>query len=111
MVSLFRADAPAYLRRIERALEDRDGEALRTAAHGLKGAIATVGSPAGRQAAADLEQAGRQKRFADARRAHRRLLERMALLEQAISAAGLAPGHAAKRPPARRPPAKKGRRS
>ena len=52
-------DAPAYIKRIERAVKQQDGEALRSAAHALKGAIATVGSPAGRQAAAALEQAGR----------------------------------------------------
>jgi CheY-like chemotaxis protein len=91
VVGFFRADAPAYIKRIERAVKQRDGEALRGAAHALKGAIATVGSPAGRQAAAALEQAGRVSRFDDAATAHKQLLERMQKLEDAFEAAGLAP--------------------
>jgi two-component system, sensor histidine kinase and response regulator len=56
VVAMFRSHCPSSLRRIERALGKRDAEALRLAAHALKGAIANVGSSAGRQAAADLEQ-------------------------------------------------------
>jgi two-component system, sensor histidine kinase and response regulator len=91
VVGFFRTDAPAYIKRIERAVKQQDGEALRSAAHALKGAIATVGSPAGRQAAAALEQAGRVSRFDDAATAHRQLLERMRKLDDAFEAAGLAP--------------------
>ena len=44
VIGLFRKDAPSSLRRIERAMRKRDSDALRMAAHALKGAIATVGS-------------------------------------------------------------------
>ena len=104
VIALFRADAPSYTRRIERALKQRDAEALRAAAHGLKGSIATVGSPAGRQAAAEVEQAGRAGRFADASRAYGVLLERMQLLDAAMAAAGLTARPRAKRAAVRRTP-------
>jgi CheY-like chemotaxis protein len=89
IVALFRSDAPSYLERIGRALKRQDAEALRTAAHGLKGAIATVGSPAGRQAAADVEQAGRASQFEDAARAYARLLDHIKRLDDAFAAARL----------------------
>ena len=69
VVAMFQSDAPSNLRRIERAIGARDAEALRMAAHALKGAIATVGSNAGRQAAAALEQLA--KRWQPGRRAFR----------------------------------------
>jgi len=99
VVMLYRADAPKYLRRIERALKLRDGEALRLAAHALKGALATVGSPAGRQAAAELEEAGRTNGFREGARVYRRLRHQMTLLEDAFGTAGLT-GRSRRRPPA-----------
>ena len=63
VVKLFRSEYPSALLRIDRALRRRDSEALRLAAHGLKGAIATVGASAGRQAAAEIEQAARSQQF------------------------------------------------
>ena len=59
VIALFRADYPAGLRRIASAIAKRDAEKLRLSAHALKGALATVGSPAGRDAAFKLEQIGR----------------------------------------------------
>jgi HPt (histidine-containing phosphotransfer) domain-containing protein len=91
MVSLFRADAPLYLQRIGRALDRHDGEALRTAAHGLKGAMATVGSERGRELAAALEQMGKSKRLEEAAAKYVRLRDHMKVLERAFGAAGLAP--------------------
>jgi HPt (histidine-containing phosphotransfer) domain-containing protein len=67
---MFRSDCPSSLRRIERALGKRDAEALRLAAHALKGAIANVGSSAGRQAAADLEQLAKEGSVDKARPAY-----------------------------------------
>jgi two-component system sensor histidine kinase/response regulator len=106
VVTLFRADYPASLRRIERALKRRDSEALRLAAHSLKGGIATVGAPAGRQAAADLESAAKSSSFDDAAVAYARLRDQIARLEQAFSAAGLTLRSARGAPTSRR-----GRRS
>ena len=89
VVSMFRSDYPSSLRRIEQAWRRKDGDALRAAAHALKGAIATVGSPAGREAAAELEQAGRSGDLADAARAYANLRQRLMLLEDAFAAANL----------------------
>jgi CheY-like chemotaxis protein len=41
VIALFRSDSSSYVRRINTAVKRRDGEALRMAAHGLKGALAT----------------------------------------------------------------------
>jgi CheY-like chemotaxis protein len=89
VVSLFRADAGKLLRRIERAVQKRDGEALRAAAHALKGSIATVGSKPGRDLAAELEQMGRDQRFDDARAASDSLRATLHRLDDAFTAAGL----------------------
>ena len=63
VIEIFRSDCPRVPAAHRSALKQRDGEALRLAAHGLKGAIATIGAPAGRQAAAALEQAGARRRL------------------------------------------------
>jgi PAS domain S-box-containing protein len=89
VVSMFRADYPTSLRRIEQALRRKDGEGLREAAHALKGAIATVGSPAGRAAAAALEQVGRSGNLAEAAAAYSDLRRNLELLESAFAAADL----------------------
>jgi CheY-like chemotaxis protein len=86
MIALFRADTPSYVRRIGKALKARDGEALRLAAHGLKGALAAVGSARGRQLAAELEQIGRDGRFAEATGTFGRLRDHLRLLEKAFAA-------------------------
>jgi HPt (histidine-containing phosphotransfer) domain-containing protein len=84
MVSMFRADAPAALRRIKAALAKREGEALRLAAHSLKGALAALGSPAGRQLAAELEYSGRDQQFEVADTAFQALVECLARLDEAF---------------------------
>ncbi|HSC27354.1 MAG TPA: response regulator [Vicinamibacterales bacterium] len=89
VVALFRSDAPRLIRRIELASRRQDGEALRLAAHTLKGSIATVGSLHGRDLAAELEQMGRSSRFADARGAIARLKSHVRLLDRAFATAGL----------------------
>jgi PAS domain S-box-containing protein len=89
VVKLFRSDYPASLRRIDRAVRRRDAEALRLAAHALKGAIATVGGTAGRRAAAELEQSARASSFEDAGRASAALRRELERLEEAFAAAGV----------------------
>ena len=89
LVALFRADYPASLRRIEKAIRGNDGEALRAAAHAVKGAIATVGGSAGRQAAADLERLGESGSFGNVEVAFATLRDRIGKLEAAFTAAGL----------------------
>ncbi len=89
VVKLFRSDYPSALRRIDRALLSRDFEALRLAAHGLKGAIATVGGSAGREAAASIEQAARSNSIEDSERACASLRDEIGRLEKAFASADL----------------------
>jgi len=105
VVAIFRSEYPSALRRIERAVRRKDGEALRAAAHALKGSIATVGSAAGREAAGELEQIARSGRFADARRAYAALRDRIARLDAAFATAGLL--SPARRRPTSRPRSRK----
>jgi CheY-like chemotaxis protein/HPt (histidine-containing phosphotransfer) domain-containing protein len=91
MIALFRSDSPSYMRRIGTAVKRRDGEALRMAAHGLKGALATVGSSRGRELCAELEGLGKAHRFADAATKLVRLRDHLKVLNQAFESAGLSP--------------------
>jgi signal transduction histidine kinase/CheY-like chemotaxis protein len=60
---LFVDDAPAHLERIKTALDARDAEALRRAAHGLKGAAANFDAEGVVSAARALEEMGRTSTF------------------------------------------------
>jgi len=60
---LFVDDAPRHLQRIREALEQRDGELLRRAAHGLKGAAANFEADGVVSAARTLEEIGRTAAF------------------------------------------------
>jgi signal transduction histidine kinase/DNA-binding response OmpR family regulator len=60
---LFVDDAPRHLQRIREALEQRDGESLRRAAHGLKGAAANFEADGVVSAARTLEEIGRTAAF------------------------------------------------
>ena len=112
VIDLFRKDSPATLRRIERALHKRDGDGLRMAAHALKGAIATVGSSAGRETAAELETMAKSGRFTDGERVYAHLRELVHELDAAFVAAGLVTRTAARATGTRRraTPTKRGRK-
>jgi len=101
VVGIFRGDYPRSLRRIDQALKQRDGEALRLAAHGLKGAIATIGATAGRHAAAALELAARTADYDAAQQARDRLRVEVGRLEEALAAAGLSEPGGRRSPAAR----------
>ena len=60
---LFVDDAPRHLERIREAIEQRDGESLRRAAHGLKGAAANFEADGVVNAARTLEEIGRTDAF------------------------------------------------
>ncbi len=87
------------------------------AAHALKGSIATVGGARGREAAAELEQMGRENQFYQAEPAYRRLSKEIALLDDAFAAADLigrpqrATGSRPRRVPRPKTARKKSRRS
>jgi PAS domain S-box-containing protein len=89
-IKVFRASYPGTLRRMKAALRKRDGDALRIAAHGLKGSVATVGSTATAAVAAALERQGRTERFDDSERTYASLREHLARLDEAFLKAGLA---------------------
>jgi CheY-like chemotaxis protein len=107
VVKLFQSDYPSSLRRIDLALRKRDGDALRHAAHRLKGAIATVGGSSGRSAAAALEQAALSRHFDDANRAYTQLRREIERLEDQLAAASLVP--ASRRRPSTRARSKRRR--
>ena len=107
VIALFRSDAPSYIRRLDAAVKQRDGAALRMAAHGLKGALATIGSPRGRELAAELETIGTARRFAEAAAKMVRLRDHLTVLEQAFESAGLL---SAPRPPSKKPARRTARR-
>jgi HPt (histidine-containing phosphotransfer) domain-containing protein len=60
---LFVDDAPRHLEKIRQALTAQDGEALRRAAHGLKGAAANFDAEGVVDAARELEEVGRAGTF------------------------------------------------
>ena len=60
---LFVDDAPQHLERIRHALDTHDGDALRRAAHGLKGAAANFDAEGVVSAARTLEELGRTQQF------------------------------------------------
>ncbi|HXI27076.1 MAG TPA: response regulator [Vicinamibacterales bacterium] len=60
---LFVDDAPRHLERIRRAIDARDAESLRRAAHGLKGAAANFDAEGVVSAARTLEEIGRTGEF------------------------------------------------
>jgi HPt (histidine-containing phosphotransfer) domain-containing protein len=90
IIGLFRADYPSAMKNIERAVSRQDAQALRTSAHALKGSIATVGSPAGRRLAAELEEMGKSNQFEGGPDAVARLREHLVQLDQAFVSARLA---------------------
>jgi HPt (histidine-containing phosphotransfer) domain-containing protein len=89
VIQLFRADYPASLRKIDRALKGRDPEALRLTAHRLKGSIATVGAPAARRVAAELEETARAQDFERARHVYAKLRHEIERLESTFAGARL----------------------
>jgi PAS domain S-box-containing protein len=111
VVTFFREDYPAGLRRIAAAMKKGDAEALRLSAHALKGALATVGSPAGREAAFALEQMGRNDDLEEAPAALAALRQVITSLEQQFAGEGLtsrAPRRATRATTKRRASAKRG---
>ncbi len=89
IVGMFLADSAILMRKITRAVSRRDAEALRLSAHALKGSVATIGSPAGRDAAARLERMAKETEFDHAPQACATLQGRLDLLEEELVKAGL----------------------
>ena len=113
IVKLFRSDAAASSKKIERALSRRDGEALWTTAHALKGSLATIGAQAARRTAADMERLGRAGSLDDVRPLYAELREQLRTLDRMLLTVGLVGSSrakaAARRPTRARKSARRGR--
>jgi HPt (histidine-containing phosphotransfer) domain-containing protein len=86
---LFVEDAPRHMERIRAALDSRDGESLRRAAHGLKGAAANFDADGVVNAARALEEIGRSACFDNREAAWRDLsveTERLLSILRTVSA-------------------------
>jgi two-component system sensor histidine kinase/response regulator len=59
LIAIFNAEYPPLLTRAKSAVSSRDAEAVRQAAHALKGSLGAIGAPRAFVAAARLEEAGR----------------------------------------------------
>jgi CheY-like chemotaxis protein len=84
VIGLFVADMPAQLAAIRSAVERRDPEALRKAAHGLKGAAGNLSAPGLVEAAHILERIGTEARMDAAEAAWRRLSAEAATVVEAL---------------------------
>jgi CheY-like chemotaxis protein len=102
IVALFVADCRALLRQLERAVTKADADAVRNAAHSLKGAVANVGGLAVSVVAADLEEARRSGRLNDAPMKLGRLREEIDRLTEAFRTHNLLPSARSRPRPGRR---------
>lgn len=87
LIDLFLADAPPRITMVQGALAAGDGEALRRAAHALKGSAANVGAMGLAALCADLEQRGRHRAFDDADVVGHQLAQEYHRVETALRAA------------------------
>jgi len=85
-VSAFRDERDMLLSEIRRVISRGDGDALRRAAHALKGALVTLGAASAAEAALRLERLGSRGDFSAAREACAVLEREVAQLEQELSA-------------------------
>jgi two-component system, sensor histidine kinase and response regulator len=84
LIRVFRADAPARLEEIRRAVAARDSEALRLAAHALKGAAAALGAEEAAAATRELERLARAGDLDAARPAWHEVRAAMRRLDRAL---------------------------
>jgi HPt (histidine-containing phosphotransfer) domain-containing protein len=86
LITIFRADAPGVMSRIQQAYRKRNLQALAEAAHALKGALATIGAGAARLSAAQLEAAARAGEAAATDQPFTALADGMTRLERSLKA-------------------------
>lgn len=80
IVVLLFEDTPVWLEDLEDASEARDGEALRSTAHALKGALGNFAADRASQLAASLEKMGRNEELEEAPAMVEKLIEELATL-------------------------------
>ncbi|SPF54840.1 PAS domain S-box (fragment) [Candidatus Sulfopaludibacter sp. SbA4] len=84
MARIFLADSPKRLAEIRQAIEQRDCEKLRIAAHTLKGSVANFVCKHAVEAAHHLEVMGREQNLADAEPGYARLDEEIGRLAELL---------------------------
>lgn len=87
LIAIFRIEAPILMAAVQKTVADRDDEALRRAAHALKGTLGTLDAPRASGAAARLEEAARQADRSRIVTAVADLEHEMSALQRAIAAA------------------------
>jgi two-component system, sensor histidine kinase and response regulator len=92
LIAVFIGDLPKTLARIERAVRERDAEALAMAAHALKSPLGTLGATRSRETAIALETVARSKKLAGAAALSKRLQADITGLRAAFAAAGYVAG-------------------
>jgi PAS domain S-box-containing protein len=86
VASLFLEEYPALFSRIKAAIQNRDSEDLRSAAHALKGALLNIDALPAVEAVRKLEQMGQEKQWAGARMRGIALAEELRRLRMALQA-------------------------
>jgi CheY-like chemotaxis protein len=87
LVSIFKADAPKQVARLREAVRQRDADALRAAAHAIKGAVSNFAAPPATEAALRLQKIGESGQLAAAAPALERLEGEIQALLAALGAA------------------------
>jgi CheY-like chemotaxis protein/HPt (histidine-containing phosphotransfer) domain-containing protein len=91
LIAIFRADRPALMNKIRGAMAAGDAEALRRAAHALKGALGTLDAPRAYRAAIRVEESARNGDLSRARRLVDTLSAELTLLGKALTASSRRP--------------------
>jgi CheY-like chemotaxis protein len=89
LVSLFQQDAPRLLSDLHAALNQQDAEALRRAAHSLKGAAAYIGATAISETAYRLERLAANGQLAEASRTLQELEQALSALQAVLQQSAL----------------------
>ncbi len=90
LITIFLADSPDGLARIQDALEHRDLESLKKAAHAFRGSVSIFAAPAAVHSAVNLETLARAGNLPQAADEFARLQREVARLQQALATLGVA---------------------
>jgi CheY-like chemotaxis protein/HPt (histidine-containing phosphotransfer) domain-containing protein len=89
LIAIFLADSPNGLARIQDALEHRDVEALKRAAHAFRGSVSIFAAPAAVHSAVELETVARDGNLPGAEDAFARLQDDVRHLQKALAMLGM----------------------
>lgn len=104
VIDIFLVDGPALLAKLRKAVADKDTDTVAAVAHTLKGSVGTFVAREAYEAARELETTAREGDLARLEQDSSFLLERVALLQQALAAClkRMCKGSARKTPKSRR---------